>query len=288
MLTPVRLVATVLLAVLVSGCSLDNLWNDAPVRPTSTAVEGTPTATETSSAEEPEEDDYTGALASRATCKMASKILLHELEDTAGVGAAITYPHGVVVKSVNGWWTIAVATAVHANSSGYTRESVAPVAYFAATGDTPADGAYTSTEVPGGTASAKKALACLKKLPPVKPDPKPTAPAASYNGRPAGGATCKEVSGKLLARLQEVGQVGGAITYERGRMVRANRKWWTVAVATEVHANGQGYTRANVPEVAYFVTNAPSFAAGKSGAYSFPIKGKDKASAKALTCLTQP
>jgi len=290
MLTPARLVGTALLAVLISGCSLDSIWNDGPVRPVSMApatAQPTATATETAPAQEPEEDTYTGGLASTATCARASKILLNELEDTAGVGAAITYPQGMVVKSVHGWWTVAVATAVHANSDGYTRETVPAVAYFAATGSHPADGVDVSRKASAGTASAKKALACLKKLPPVKPDPKPASPADSYNGKPATGAACQKVSATLLARLQEVGQVGGAITYPRGQMVRANKKWWTVAVATDVHANSQGYTRANVPEVAYFVTSAPSFGKGKSGAYSFPIRGKDRAAAKALSCLAR-
>jgi hypothetical protein len=35
----------------------------------------------------------------------------------------------------------------------------------------------------------------------------------------------------LLSRLEELGKVGGAITYSRGQMVRANKSWWTVAVA---------------------------------------------------------
>ncbi len=284
--TPGRLVATALIAVLVSGCSLDNLWNDAPVRPMSTVhIEETPVATPTPSAEETQQDTYTGALGAKATCARASKILLDELEEAAGVGAAITYPQGIAVKAAHGWWTVAVATAVHANSEGYTRDNVAAVEYFAAIAEDPADGAEVSRKVAGGTASAKKALACLKKLPAVKPDPKPTSPADTYNGRPASGATCRAVSAKLLGRLQEVGQVGGAITYGRGQMVRANRKWWTVAVATEVHPNGQGYTTANVPAVEYFVTNAPSLGASAAGLYTFPIKGKDRASAKALACL---
>ena len=289
MLTPARLVATTLIAILVSGCSLDSIWNDGPVRPPSaTTVPETATATGTPSAEDTEEDPYTGALARGATCARASKTLLNELEGTAGVGAAITYPHGVVVKSAHGWWTVAVATAVHANGGGYTRDNVAAVDYFAATADNPSDGAYTSREVHGGTASAKTALACLTKLPPVKPDPEPEAPADTYSGKPSAGATCKEVPKKLLARLQEVGQVGGAINYPRGQMVRANRKWWTVAVATEVHPNGEGLTSANVAAAGFFVTNVPSLGSGaRSGTWSFPIKGTDRAAARALACLGQ-
>ena len=288
MLTRARLVATTLIAVLLSGCSLDSIWNDGPVRPPRTVtVQETATATGTPSLEETEEDTYTGALASGATCAKASKILLDELEGTAGAGAAITYPHGVVVKSAHGWWTVAVATAVHANGGGFTRDNVAAVDYFAAAADTPSNGASTSRKAPGGTASAKRALACLKKLPPVKPDPEPTTPADTYSGKRAAGATCREVPRKLLARLQEVGQVGGAITYRRGQMVRANRKWWTVAVATEVHPNREGLTSANVPAAGFFATNVPSLAAGaKTGTYSFPIKGTDKAAEKALACLS--
>lgn len=281
MVTGARLVATTLVAVLVSGCSLDNLWNDAPVRPASTAAAqqaATPTATPS---EEAEKDTYTGALAKGATCTRASKSLLDELEDVGGVGAAVTYPHGVFVKSQHGWWTVAVATAVHANNSGHTRDNVPATAYFAVLADDPRDVVESDRVVPGDSAAAKKALGCLKKLPPVKPDPEPISPADTYSGKPAAGATCRAVPAKLLARLQEVGQVGGAITYPRGQMVRANRKWWTVAVATQVHPNSQGYTRDNVPALAYFVTNQPS----ASSVFSFPIKGKDKASAKAKACL---
>ena len=68
-------------------------------------------------------------------------------------------------------------------------------------------------------------------------------------------------------------------------MVRANRKWWTVAVATQVNPNSQGFTRDNVPAVAYFVTNEPSLGKKAASVFSFPIKGKDKASAKAGACL---
>jgi hypothetical protein len=69
-------------------------------------------------------------------------------------------------------------------------------------------------------------------------------------------------------------------------MVRANRQWWTVAVATQVNPNSEGLTADNVPAAAWFVTNIPSYAVGtKVALFSFPIKGKDAASAKALACL---
>ena len=285
MLTPGRLVAATLVAVLVSGCSLDSIWNDGPAPPVSTAeVKETATATATPS-EEAEEDTYTGALAKGTTCTRASKGLLDELEDVGGVGAAVTYPHGVYVKSDNGWWTIAVATAVHANNSGYTRDNVPATAYFAVVADEPRAGADSDRIVLGDSPASKKALACLKRLPPVKPDPKPASPADTYNGKPAGGATCRAVPAKLLARMQEVGQVGGAITYPRGQMVRANRTWWTVAVATQVNPNSLGHTSDNVPAVAYFVTNEPSKGTSVSARLSFPIKGKDRASGKAAACL---
>jgi hypothetical protein len=88
-----------------------------------------------------------------------------------------------------------------------------------------------------------------------------------------------------LRHLEQVGQVGGAITFPRGQMVRANRKWWTVAVAVQVNPNSQGFTKDNVPAVEYFVTNEPSLGTKASGVFSFPIKGADKASAKAGACL---
>jgi hypothetical protein len=51
----------------------------------------------------------------------------------------------------------------------------------------------------------------------------------------------------------------GAIIYPRGRIVRANSKWRTVAVATEVHPNGQRYTKDNVEATTLFVTNQPPY-----------------------------
>jgi hypothetical protein len=69
-------------------------------------------------------------------------------------------------------------------------------------------------------------------------------------------------------------------------MVRANRNWWTVAIAVQVNPNSLGFTKDNVPAVEYFVTNEPSVGTKASAVFSFPIKGKDKASAKAAACLT--
>jgi len=80
--------------------------------------------------------------------------------------------------------------------------------------------------------------------------------------------------------------VGGAITYPKGQLVRANGKWWTVAVATQVHPNSDGYTSAPATEL--FVTNAPAYRARPSAkAVYFPIKERkrDLAAAKALGCL---
>lgn len=92
----------------------------------------------------------------------------------------------------------------------------------------------------------------------------------------------------MLAHLRQVGQVGGAVTFPRGEMVRANRTWWTVAVATQVNANGSGLKPGDVPAVQYFVTNAPSYKkSSKARIVYFPLKPtkKDTASVKARGCL---
>jgi hypothetical protein len=215
------------------------------------------------------------------------------LQDAGYVGGAVTYPQGVAVRSNAKWWTVVVRTAVDPYGD-LKRSDVPTYAYFATNLLTSDAELYLDDDftwsVEGGTASAAAAQACLKKLPApkvlVKKPPKPASPADTYNGKPARGAACHKVSDALLRHLEQVGQVGGAITYPRGQMVRANRTWWTVAVATQVNPNSQGLTRDNVPAVEYFVTNRPSMPSSASGVFSFPIKGKDKASAKVEACLT--
>ncbi len=128
---------------------------------------------------------------------------------------------------------------------------------------------------------------CLGKVPTPKPTPPPGSP-ATYTGKLARGAKCAAVPAAMLGRLQDVGQVGGAITYSRGQMVRANGKWWTVAVATQVNPNSAGLSADNVPATAVFVTNAPSYkASSKARTVYFPLKPtkRDTAAARALKCL---
>lgn len=284
MLTPARWFGAALVTILCAGCSFANVWNEVPAtQPSFTPAPSTP---------DPEPDDrtlhpYVGTLAANATCRKATKAELSDLEDIGGVGEAVTYPVGVLVKSSSPWWTAAVATRVARNSDG---AGVPKYAYFVTSWPTYGKSfdhepfAWQLFDRNGDHAAAK-ALACLKKLPVPKEKPEPSDP-ASYTGVLAAKATCTAVSGSLLARLEQVGQVGGAITYPRGRMVHANLKWWTVAVETEVHANAQGYTRDNVPTVEYFVTNVPSVGS-KTVVVSFPItvKSSDAAAKKARACL---
>ncbi len=287
MLTPLRWLGTVLAVAVLSGCGLSNVWNEVPARqPEFSAAPTTP---------EPDERSlhpYTGALAEGAACVKATKPLLADLEVAGIVGGAVTYPVGVAVRSNAKWWTVAVATAVGPNNDGFTRANVERYVFYAT--NEPSYGADDwdvetfRWQVNGQSDSGRKALACLKKLPIPKPEPKPDdSPAASYTGKLAPGASCTNVSTRLLGKLEQVGQVGGAITYPRGSMVRANKKWWTVAVATKVNPNSDGYTTDNVPATELFVTNAPSYKAStKVAVYYFPIRGhKDKAATKALACL---
>lgn len=285
MLTPARMLGMVLAATLLSGCGLRAVWSDVPPPPPVYIPAPNPPDERTL-------HPYTGELVASTDCATVSKDVLSLLQDAGNVGGALTYSHGVAVRSNAKWWTVAVRTAVDPYGD-IKRSDVPTYAYFATNLLTSDAEKYLdddfSWSVDGGTATADKALACLKKLPApkvlVKKPPKPASPADTYNGKPAQAAACHKVSDALLGRLQEVGQVGGAITYPRGQMVRANRKWWTVAVATQVHPNSQGFTTDNVPAVEYFVTNEPSLGTSASIVFSFPIKGKDKASAKALACL---
>jgi hypothetical protein len=285
MLTPARILGMVMVATLLSGCGLRAVWSDVPAPP----------PVITPAPDPPDErtlHPYTGELAAKAGCATVSKNDLLLLQDAGNVGGAVTYPQGVAVRSNAKWWTVVVRTAVDPYGD-LTRSDVPTYAYFATNLFTSDEEKYLDDDftwsVEGTTASAAKAQACLKKLPApkvlVKKPPKHVSTADTYNGKPAQAAACHKASDALLRHLEQVGQVGGAITYPRGQMVRANRKWWTVAVATQVNPNSQGFTKDNVPAVEYFVTNQPSLGTKASAVFSFPIKGRDKASAKAGACL---
>jgi hypothetical protein len=285
MLTPARILGMVMAATLLSGCGLRAVWSDVlPPPPVITPAPAPP--------DERTLHPYTGELAANAGCKTVPKDDLPLLQDAGNVGGAVTYPQGVAVRSNAKWWTVVVRTAVDPYGE-LKRSDVPTYAYFATNLYTSDAEKYLDDDftwsVEGGTASAAKALACLKKLPApkvlVKKPPKPASPADTYSGLPARGATCHKVSDALLRYLEQVGQVGGAITYPGGQMVRANRNWWTVAVAVQVNPNSQGFTKDNVPPVEFFVTNQPSLPKSAPTVFSFPIKGTDKASAKAGTCL---
>ncbi|HEX5334695.1 MAG TPA: hypothetical protein VFW55_02360 [Propionicimonas sp.] len=285
MLTPARILGMVLAATLLSGCGLRAVWSDVPAPP----------PVITPAPDPPDErtlHPYTGELVADTACTTVSKTDLLLVQDAGNVGGAVTYPQGVAVRSNAKWWTVVVRTAV--DPYGDIRRSDVPTyAYFATNLFTSAGEKYLDDDftwsVEGGTPSAAAALACLKKLPapkvPVKKPPKPASPADTYNGKPVPAAACHKVSDTLLQYLEQVGRVGGAITYPRGQMVRANRSWWTVAVATQVNPNSEGFTKDNVPAVEYFVTNEPSVGKEAASVFSFPIKGKDRASAKAVACL---
>jgi hypothetical protein len=285
------MVAATLAAVLLTGCAFDRLWNDGPAGREPIA---TPTPARTSSATPEELDErtthpYTGELAEKATCVKANRSLLGDLENAGMVGGAVTYPVGVRVKANAKWWTIAVATLVSANDGGYTTKNVPRFEVFVS--DAPSyDSEETDTALStwkltttAGDEAAAKALACVEAMPVPKPKAAPK-PWASYTGKLAAHATCVALTGAQLKRFQDVGQVGGAITYPRGFRVKANLKWWTVAVSTQVNPNGEGYTKDNVPATGLFVSSAPT---SKASGVSFPIKSHkgDAAARKALACL---
>ena len=208
---------------------------------------------------EPDPYAYQGKPAKGAKCRTLKAGQLAQLEQIGGVGAAITYPRGSMVRANGDWWVAAVITDVHQNSEGHTRESVAKRHLFVV-GAASADWEYASGYRLGDDAddaAVRKAGGCADKLPVPKPKLDPT-DSKTYTGKLAKGASCKVVSADMLGQLEQVGQVGGAITFAGGQMVRANGDWWTVAVATQVNPNSAGLNRDNVPPTELFVTNAPS------------------------------
>lgn len=285
-----RAIGAAMVAVLVSGCQLAWIFSE-PVPPVPNVTLGpteppSPTPTPTP---EPDPYAYRGKLAKGAKCRTLSAGQLVQLEQIGGVGGAITYPRGSMVQANDDWWVAAVVTDVHQNSEGHTRESVAKRHLFVVSAVS-ADWEYASGYRLGDgadDAAVRKAVGCADKLPVPKPTLESTDP-KTYTGRLAKGASCKVVSAGMLGQLEQVGQVGGAITFAGGQMVRANGDWWTVAVATQVNPNNAGLTRENVPPTELFVTNAPSLEkSSKTKVVYFPLNPtkKDAAAAKALKCL---
>lgn len=283
------LAGAVATAALCSGCGLTWIPYDVtptPMPPPVVAAEPTPSVTPT-----PEVEAYSGELGKKAKCVTLKATWLEFFEAKGLVGGAVTYPRGAMVKANGDWWAVAVATQVNPNSVGKTSSNVAPFAYFVSTEPTDEDGYDRAFTRPVSTEEGGEALdmarTCLAKVPTPKPTPPPGSP-ATYTGKLARGAKCTAVSPAMLGRLQEVGQVGGAITYPRGEMVRANGKWWTVAVATQVNPNSAGLSADDVPATAVFVTNAPSYkASSKARIVYFPLNPtkRDTSAAKALKCL---
>jgi len=288
--TSARMLGVVVAAALLSGCGVANVWNE-PVH------QAPPVTTPSPAASDSVPDDrtlhpYDGTV-TRAACVTMSKTQLALLQDVGMVGGAVQYPVAAMVRSSGPWWTVAAATRVTKNDAGYTKENVKPYQVFVTSYPTYVDDNdhepfAWSIEPTSDDAAAAKALECVRKLP-VPPEPPEPGSPATYTGRLAPHARCTAASATLLRRLEQVGRVGGAITYSRGQLVRANLRWWTVAVATQVHPNSQGYTSDNVEPTALFVTNAPSYKAStKARIVSFPITVKKAGAAgkKALGCLT--
>lgn len=285
-----RAIGAAVMAVLVSGCQLAWIFEepvpsvpDVTLGPTESP---SPTPTPTP---EPDPHAYQGKLAKGAKCRTLTAGQLAQLEQIGGVGGAITYPRGSMVQANDDWWVAAVITDVHRNSEGHTRESVAKRHLFVLGAVSP-EWEYASDyrlSDDADDAAVRKAAGCADKLPVPKPRLEPTDP-KTYTGKLAKGATCKAVSADMLGQLEQVGQVGGAVTFASGQMVRANGNWWTVAVATQVNPNNAGLTREDVPPTELFVTNAPSLKkSSKTKIVYFPLNPakKDTAAAKALTCL---
>lgn len=262
------------------------MWNEVPQRaPAITPAEPTPTP------DERVDHPYDGTLADDSCTKVSAE-LRSELEAVSGVGGALTYPQASMVRANATWWTVAVRVQVNDNSTGLEEGDVDEVRYFVTNlphypQDNWESATYSWLLSPTlDDRAAARAGECLTRLPTPTPKPSPGSP-ETYTGKLARKAPCTRVSSALLARLQEVGQVGGAVTYPSGRMVRSTNGWWTVAVTTAVHPNSLGLDRGNVEATALFVTNAPG-RDSDSAAVTFPIRaaGKDAAATKALSCLS--
>ena len=287
-----RVVGAAVVAVLVSGCQLAWMFEE-PAPPLPNVTLG-PTETPTPDPPPPPEPDpeaYRGKVAKGAKCFTLKAEQIAQLQEVGSVGGAITYARGSMVESNDGWSAVAVITEVHPNPDGHTRASVPKHHFFATRATSPTEWAYASASyrLPDDVddQATRKAAGCANKLPVPKPTLEPSDP-KTYTGKLAKGATCKAVSEDMLVHLQQVGQVGGAITFPRGQMVRANSRWWTVAVVTQVNANSSGLKPGDVPAVQYFVTNSPSYKKStKARIVYFPLNPtkKDTAAPKAAACL---
>ena len=286
-----RAVVAVALAATLSGCTPLNLMPPRTPSPSPTQVATSPTPSLTEPAEptpDPmrERYPYQGRIGYNG-CETAPAYLLEELENLAEEPGLVLYRRGALVKADGPWWTVAVATEVSPDHPEVKSEDVDLTLFFVTNTPTLADGDTPSTWPLNPAAdddAADLAIACLARVPTPPPAPPEDSP-ASYTGRLAPGANCVAVSPEMLKHLEGVGRVGGAITYPRAQMVQANKKWWTVAVATEVHPNKLGHTRKNVPEIVFYATNAPSKDAG--GVYfALDSVENDSAAAAARRCLT--
>lgn len=289
-----RAVLALVLVTALTGCVQPWMLEDLP-SPTLSASSSSPSPTTVPTpSEEPtptadtvrEQYPYDGALRDD-NCVPATRDLLEELELVAALGEGISFSHGALVQSSEPWWTVAVATRVSPDAPNGTGKDLDRALWFVTNGPSTQYGDALSTwplnPEPADDA-ADRALTCLSRVPSPPPEAPEDSP-ESYTGRLAPGATCTALTPEMLKHLEAVGRVGGAITYSRGQMVQANKKWWTVAVATEVHPNKLGHTRDNVPRVAFFVTNAPS---KETGAVYFTLDSieQDTAAAAAKRCLS--
>ena len=288
-----RVVLGLALVAALTGCT--QAWMQEPVVPPAPSVTPTPSqsaTTEPTPEPTPTADPirdrypYDGSVVDD-TCVAATRGELDDLEELAGWGEAVSFSHAALVRSNHPWWTVAVGTRVARGNPDVSRNDVPMVLWFVTNAPTLTAGDPVSTwpfDPDPDDDAADRALTCLSRIPEPPPEP-PEDSRASYTGRLARDATCTVVSPEMLKHLQAVGRVGGAITYSRGQMVQANKKWWTVAVVTEVHPNSLGYTRENVPPVAYFITNAPS---KESGGTYFVLNPEisDTAAPAARQCLS--
>jgi len=143
-------------STILAGCS--SVWSEEVVR----APQLTPAPSASAT-------PYDRTVAAQAACVAVTKDQLGDFENAAGIGGALKYTKGVLVKANDQWWVAALHTEVYANDLGLTRANVPVTALWAIT-DAALDPDGLDSQIRYNRLSesadnpvALKAAGCLKK-----------------------------------------------------------------------------------------------------------------------------
>lgn len=108
-----------------------------------------------------------------------------------------------------------------------------------------------STSEPGITSEAAPTVEAVS----TESAPPSASPAATKPPRPK--MTCKKAPKSVLRDAEALANIGGAVRYVEGQMVRAGGEWWAVAVRIWVdpYSDGNGRKTGSIELV---ITNSPS------------------------------